>query len=521
MRAVLGLFNAVALIYFKRCLERAYGRGVARWYALFQMSQFHVIYYASRTLPNSFAFGLTTIAFGKFLPSPGVTPHGVKRRQQAGISLFVLAGIVFRAEVSLLLVTQLGVLLLDKGIEVRTIITTGLISAAIALAISVPLDSWFWQRPLWSELSSFIFNVVHGQSSEWGTSPWYTYLAIMMPKLLLNPLVWVFNVFANFFPPLRGAYTRINLAAWLYVAIYSLQPHKEARFIIYAVPPMTAAAALTANWIWTRRSKTVLYRLGSLITLASVGLSFVAALSMLIISSLNYPGGEALFALNEHLSRSNITGPVRVHLDVLSCMTGVSRFQQENPTPPPWDGFMTAFANSADFPGPYDLEASQAEVYYSKAEDEELLLDPEFWAGFDYALAAEPGRVIGNWDASPPIFGYGGMEFLRSGQDLLANYDQEIFDALADLVGKWEGNAGDPRYDPPCKGEYEEGVVQAGCYRQHPLLSKIGMYGIVREATRRFVTHGWWIGPRWEPKIYVLERRSPAQGYVEPVPDME
>lgn len=28
------------------------------WYMLLQASQFHVIYYASRTLPNMFAFGL-------------------------------------------------------------------------------------------------------------------------------------------------------------------------------------------------------------------------------------------------------------------------------------------------------------------------------------------------------------------------------------------------------------------------------------------------------------------------------
>jgi alpha-1,6-mannosyltransferase len=59
VRAVLGLFNAIALVIFKDGLESAYGKNTGRWYALLQMSQFHVIYYASRTLPNMFAFGLS------------------------------------------------------------------------------------------------------------------------------------------------------------------------------------------------------------------------------------------------------------------------------------------------------------------------------------------------------------------------------------------------------------------------------------------------------------------------------
>jgi alpha-1,6-mannosyltransferase len=56
VRAVLGLLNGVALILFGRSVQRAFGASAGIWYALLQASQFHVIYYASRTLPNMYAF---------------------------------------------------------------------------------------------------------------------------------------------------------------------------------------------------------------------------------------------------------------------------------------------------------------------------------------------------------------------------------------------------------------------------------------------------------------------------------
>lgn len=59
VRAVLGLFNALAILAFKAALGDAYGSSAGRWYALLQASQFHVMFYASRTLPNMFAFGLS------------------------------------------------------------------------------------------------------------------------------------------------------------------------------------------------------------------------------------------------------------------------------------------------------------------------------------------------------------------------------------------------------------------------------------------------------------------------------
>ena len=58
VRAVLGLFNAYCMICFRDGVAKAFGRNAANWYAVFQASQFHMMYYASRTLPNSFAFGL-------------------------------------------------------------------------------------------------------------------------------------------------------------------------------------------------------------------------------------------------------------------------------------------------------------------------------------------------------------------------------------------------------------------------------------------------------------------------------
>ena len=60
-RGVLGVFNAGSLMIYAMGVRKAFGKATALWYIALQAGQFHVIYYASRTLPNMFAFGLSTL----------------------------------------------------------------------------------------------------------------------------------------------------------------------------------------------------------------------------------------------------------------------------------------------------------------------------------------------------------------------------------------------------------------------------------------------------------------------------
>lgn len=66
VRAVLGGMNATALAIFARQVERGFGPITATWYVVLQASQFHLWYYASRTLPNMFAFFFSMSASSVF-----------------------------------------------------------------------------------------------------------------------------------------------------------------------------------------------------------------------------------------------------------------------------------------------------------------------------------------------------------------------------------------------------------------------------------------------------------------------
>jgi alpha-1,6-mannosyltransferase len=462
---------------------------------------------------------IATFALKEFLP----LRKGKSRAQRHTIAiyLFVFAGVVFRAEVALLLFTQLAIEMLQSRITLGTIMPAGIKSAILALAISVPIDSYLWRRPVWPELAGFYYNAIQGKSSDWGVSPYSHYMTSILPKLLLNPIIPIVLLPLGFALPATNQLT-LNLItpSLLFISIYSLQPHKEARFIIYVIPPLIAAASLSATYIWKQRMKSLLYRLASLLIIFSIAASFAASTTMLLISSLNYPGGSALSQL--HIILDSRPGsrypPIRewdddlyIHMDVLSCMTGVTQFQQY-PSP----GSTAAWKG----PGLPYLGGRRTKVSYDKTEDPQTLADPAFWDKMDYALMEEPGRAIGRWIEVGIVWGYAGIEILRPGQvsgsgDPLEKVyaanngtkisgevrsGEDVREAVKSVP--FDGNGGEKVTFEELKNRLLDG--NAG---------RDEVLGVVRDAVR-LVTGGWWVGPKMEPKLRILrnlrERAGPG-----------
>ncbi|KAH9879196.1 hypothetical protein J1614_002635 [Plenodomus biglobosus] len=483
VRGVLGMLNAAALIAFGRSVQLpgAFGPTAGIWYALFQASQFHVMYYASRTLPNMFAFVFSNLALRGLLNAYALpwSRQDVEKYQRLSLYLLTIAGIVFRSELALLVGSiTLYLVITQRTSIVSVIIPAGLGGLIIGLLCTVPLDSFFWQSfPLWPEWTAFYYNTIQGHSADWGVSSWHYYFTNALPRLMLNPATYLICIpvaLLNVSTRRRSLDLLIPLLS--FVALYSFLPHKEWRFILYTIPGLTAVAAAGASWIWQRRGKSILYALLSLILITSTLLSFAASTALLGISSLNYPGGEALHHLHHRLNHTHTPNhPFAVHFDNLACQTGVTRFLESH-TPTPAQTIHNVLAT-------HDTLHKRTWTY-DKTEDPTALHHPSFWAKFDYVLAERPEKVIGSWAVIHVVYGFGGVRILRPGEEAGSNVEA-VYDA-AQGQGENQGqNAG---------RDWTARV--AAVWRR------------AESALRQRVLRGYWAEIRMEPRIRILQNQN-------------
>ena len=82
------------------------------------------------------------------------------------------------------------------------------------------------------------------------------------------------------------------------------------RFIFYAIPVLNIVAAIGMDYIYNIQINRVLFRyIPSLFILGSLFVNFMATGLFSVISSNNYPGGNIMTELNQHLdcSQYNVT----------------------------------------------------------------------------------------------------------------------------------------------------------------------------------------------------------------------
>ncbi|KAJ9615708.1 alpha-1,6- mannosyltransferase [Cladophialophora chaetospira] len=512
VRGLLGLFNAAALLQYANGVRRAYGDSAAVWYTVLQASQFHIWYYASRTLPNMFAFGISTFALSLLLPVPSTTESRVKRTRLA-LYLLTLATIVFRAELALLLGSQCLYMLLRTSSNlasaislVRRVFVPAILTATVAgLLLTVSIDTYFWQsrKLLWPELAAFLSNVFPKNSSQgssaWGTSPWHWYFTSALPRLI-NPshlllIPWTFTL-----PGIGTSSIDLVAPSLGYTVLYSFLAHKETRFLFPILPPLTAAVARAADYIYQRRDRYILCRLVTIWLILSTIITTILSHAVLpILSAQTYPGAHALSSLHT-LSLNYPPQPtIRVHLTNLALQTGVTRFlstptsTNSNFSLKGHDRPTLYLPGSRDGTVPALSTKTRTKWLYDKSDNETDFLTPTFWAQFDYVVVEDPGRVIGAWDIVDKIAALGSPRALRPdvGRGLLvlggkeARREDDGLGRLAEaMYGEWAKKAYGIVHD----------IVREG-------------YGLDRFLGKRVsLSFGWWVHAGLETKLYILKR---------------
>lgn len=235
-RLVLGSFVVAGLARFRRALGNVYGSTAATWFAVLCCVQFHLPFYASRPLPNTFALALTSWALGNWLEGT---------RAYLVVFLLAFTSTVVRCDV-LLLAAPIGIEMLASGsLGLLEGILVGLVSVTSSVGLSLLIDSHFWGRTLWPEGQVLFFNTVENRSHEWGTSPFHWYATSALPRAL--GAAFLFALLGALLYLTKRMYWRLVAPAAVFVIAYSFLPHKELRFLFPVLPLLNGAAAVVLS----------------------------------------------------------------------------------------------------------------------------------------------------------------------------------------------------------------------------------------------------------------------------------
>ncbi len=169
--------------------------------------QFHLVYYYSRMLPNSFACVLALRSYYHWIHAVAIRYKSANNNSKNNDKIYHLLEMIgamldltittmlFRCDCILLLATIGLTWLMTRQLTIWQGIVFGIVTVFSIVLFSVttilPLDSLLWQRFVWAEGEVFYYNTVLNKSSNWGVSAWHWYFTSALPKALLLPYVLV------------------------------------------------------------------------------------------------------------------------------------------------------------------------------------------------------------------------------------------------------------------------------------------------------------------------------------------
>jgi len=263
VRAILGFLGWLSFLKFRQGVSEYFDKYTGLSLGIVFACQFHLAFYMTRTLPNTFALMFLMIAYGYWLSiatlkketademlwNKPTTSHG----GYICISLLVFSAVIFRCDV-LVIAAPIGLsLLYSKIVTLSDGILTGIKMVIFSLVLTIIFDSIMWRRLLWPEGEVFFFNTIENKSSEWGTQSKHWYFTSALPRTFTATIIWMFfgvffkigvNNNKKFISSVIDSKTfPWLLPAFISVILYSILPHKELRFIFPAIPLFNLNAA--------------------------------------------------------------------------------------------------------------------------------------------------------------------------------------------------------------------------------------------------------------------------------------
>lgn len=211
-------------------------------------------------LPSSFAMYTTMLGFSAFMDWSG----GQMRTAQ-GIAWFGIGSVLgwpFAGALVLPFVFEEVILASVTGEVYESFwrLLQGAVRSLIVLALQTAIDSFFYKKLVCVPMNIVLYNVFSGGSRGpdiYGVEPWHFYIR----NLALNFNIWFFLALAAL--PLlliqhivlqKSVSTQTLLRSvvfvspfYLWLAIFTVQPHKEERFMYPAYPALALNAAIALH----------------------------------------------------------------------------------------------------------------------------------------------------------------------------------------------------------------------------------------------------------------------------------